>query len=131
MNTIPLLFALISQTYNLPPGLLSALCFVESKHDASALVVNDRGSASHGICQVKLATAAFVGFRGSEKQLRDPETNITYAAKYLHHQLVRYHGDPRKAIAAYNAGTYHVNTRGLIKNRKYVGKVLVAWEENR
>lgn len=131
MNTLLALFALATSTYNLPPGLISALCYVESNHHVSAYVDNDRGSPSHGVCQLKYATARFVGFRGTTEQLRNPKTNIKYAAKYLHYQLVRYHGDSVKAIAAYNAGTYHVNKRGLIKNRIYVGKVLVAWAEQR
>ena len=125
------MFALASSTYHLPPGLISALCYVESNHRVLAYVANDRGSPSHGVCQLKLTTARFVGFRGNEKQLRDPKTNINYAAKYLHYQLVRYGGDSVKAIAAYNSGTYHVNARGQIKNRHYVGKVLLAWRENK
>lgn len=131
MNSLLVMFTLATYNFNLPAGLLSAVCWVESNHDVRVYLANDGGSPSHGLCQVKLATARSMGFRGGEIELRKPETNIHYAAKYLSHQLIRYDGDARKAIAAYNSGTYRLNSRGLIKNRKYVRKVLIAWAEQR
>lgn len=123
------MFASISATLDLPPGLLEAVCYVESKHTATAFVSNDGGSPSHGMCQIKMPTAQLVGFKGDTKKLMVPKTNIFYSGKYLHHQLVRYHGDVFKAVSAYNAGTARLNKRGLPMNRHYVEKVFAAWKE--
>lgn len=125
------MFAITSSSFSLPTGLLSALCYVESGHHVSAYLANDGGTPSHGICQIKLETARLMGFRGTAAKLKQPRVNIYYAGKYLAYQMARYHHDARKAISAYNAGTFKINKRGLICNRKYVGKVLVAWAENK
>ena len=131
MNTLALTFVMVSQAFQLPQGLLSAVCFVESKHVVKALNINDGGSSSYGACQIKLATAQFVGYKGTEKELHNPQVNIYYAGKYLRHQLNRYDNDILKSVAAYNAGTHRINAQGLTMNRKYVGKVFSAWSENR
>lgn len=127
MVNLAALFLLTTQTLDLPPTLLSAICWVESHHNSLAVNADDGGSASHGICQVKLETAALLGFKGTEKQLSVPKTNILYAGKYLQWQLKRYHSNIPVAVAAYNAGSYHVNKEGQIMNRKYVAKVFDAW----
>lgn len=127
-----ILFTTVTHTFSLPPGLLSAICFVESGHTVQAMRHNDGGGAtSVGACQIKLATARMLGFKGTENELKNPTVNIHYSGKFLRWQLNRYRGDTLKAVAAYNAGTYRTNDQGLIKNRKYVHKVLLAWEENK
>lgn len=130
-TTLALAFVMASQAFNLPPGLLSALCYVESGHRPQALHAHDGGSSSIGVCQIKMATAKTVGFYGTVKDLKAPQTNIYYSAKYLKRQLSRYDNDPIKAVAAYNAGTHRVNKKGLVMNRKYVTKVFTAWAEGR
>lgn len=87
----------------------------------------DGNSPSYGVCQIKLETARYLGFSGTAKQLMKPENNIFWAGKYLSMQLKRYNNDPRKAVAAYNAGTHRVDKRGKIKNNQYVVKVFKAW----
>lgn len=121
------MFLATTQTFNLPPGLLSAICWVESHHNFAAINRNDGGSASHGVCQIKLETAALLGFEGDEVELSKPKINIYYAGKYLRWQLDRYDTNIPKSVAAYNAGTYHENDQGLISNRRYVTKVFDAW----
>ncbi len=128
-TTLVLAFMAASQTFNLPPGLLQAVCKVESNHTVAAINHNDKGSPSLGVCQVKLATAKFLGYAHTEDTLlSDPKVNAYYAAKYIRRQLDRYQGDTTKAVAAYNAGSCRYNAEGLIKNRQYVTKVLAAWE---
>ncbi len=124
---ILLLFFNITAQLELPPGLLSALCWVESNHKVTAINAQDGGSASYGVCQIKLDTARMLGYKGTVKTLKEPAVNVYWAGRYLKYQLDRYSGDPRKAVAAYNAGTHRVNKKGLIKNRKYVEKVFKAW----
>lgn len=106
MNTIiPILFILASQQFNLPRGLLSSVCYVESKHDITAYHPNDGQGNSVGICQIKISSARLVGFKGSEKELMKPEVNIYYAAAYLAHQRSRYRGNLQKAVISYNMGS--------------------------
>jgi soluble lytic murein transglycosylase-like protein len=123
-------FGFATQVFNLPIGLLPALCYVESGHHADSVHVLDGNANSIGVCQIKLQTARLVGFKGSEKDLKTPFTNIYYSAAYLSHQLTRYRGDIRKGVAAYNAGRYRENDKGLIMNRKYVQKVFKEWSTN-
>lgn len=127
---LALLFVTASQTQGLPPGLLSALCFVESSHRVSAINIDDRGSPSLGVCQIKYETAKMLGYKGDAKGLQnDPTRNVHYASKYLAKQVKRYGGDYRKAVAAFNAGKYNEAPDGQPMNRKYVGKVFKAWSE--
>lgn len=110
-------------------ALLSALCFVESGHNPSAINLQDKGEPSMGECQVKLSTARWLGFKGEKKQLwLNRLTNRYYAARYLQKQLKRYHGDIPSAVAAYNAGTAK-RRNGKFINQTYVDRVLKALEE--
>jgi soluble lytic murein transglycosylase-like protein len=104
-------------------ALLSAICWVESKHTPAAINVVDGGSASYGECQVKLKTARYMGFKGHPSQLLKREVNREFAGKYLRYQLARYDGDVRMAVSAYNAG----RVRGEIRNHKYVNRVMSKW----
>lgn len=131
LTILALMFINSTQVHQLPPGLLSALCWIESHHKVRAINLNDGGSPSFGVCQIKYETAQALGFKGSIGQLRKPEYNVYWAGKYLRVQLDRYRGDPRKAIAAYNAGSHRINKRGLTKNRKYVSKVFNAWANDK
>lgn len=131
LNTLLLAFTTTTQTLGLPPKLMSAICFVESSHIVSAVNPDDGGSASHGVCQIKLDTARLVGFKGTAKQLMRPKTNVYWAGKYLKKQLRRYNGDVTKAIAAYNAGKYRETEDGLPKNINYVDKVYKVWLSQR
>lgn len=108
--------------YQLPPGLLASLCYVESNHDVRKIHYNDGESHSYGICQIKLSTARGLGFRGTAMELMRPERNIHYAAVYLQHQLVRYHGDIARGVVAYNRG----NARHLTTS-SYQRKVYKVW----
>lgn len=122
METLTALFIVYSMQFNLPQGLLSSVCWVESNHKAHAYSHNDGGSPSYGVCQVKFQTAQFMGFTGKAKDLQKPEINIHYSAKYLAHQLKRYNGDVQKALIAYNQGSAKSLTR-----TKYSDKVLKTW----
>ncbi len=128
MNTLLILtFAAISQNFNLPPGLLSSLCYVESQHNVETIHKNDGGSDSLGICQIKLHTARSLGFTGTRKELMSANINIYYAGKYLRQQLDRYKQNQFKAIAAYNAGSYKKDEIGATMNWHYVKKVVDVW----
>ncbi len=117
----------VTQTFSLPPGLLSAVCWTESSHRTQVVHKDDGNGTSLGVCQIKLSTARTLGFKGTEKELMAAKTNVYWAGRYLSKQLDRYHGDIVKAVAAYNAGSYREAGNGQAKNQKYLGKVFQAW----
>jgi soluble lytic murein transglycosylase-like protein len=117
-----LLFAAVTIQLHLPPDLLKALCYVESKHKPAALNKHDGGSQSLGICQIKFATAKSMGFTGRPSDLMRPEVNILFAGKYLKHQLTRYKNHVEKAVVAYNQGYAREVT-----STQYSKKVFKQW----
>lgn len=131
--TLVLLFSSVTIKFDLPKGLISGLCFVESSHIIHALNIDDGKSPSLGVCQIKYQTAKLMGYKGSQTELMNPSNNVYFAAKYLKYQITRYKGDIRKAVAAYNAGSYKKSTVYINSavNHKYVEKVFLAWAENK
>lgn len=116
------IFAANTNLLNLPPGLLESVCYIESKHTVTAIHYRDGNEDSLGICQIKLSTAKFMGFKGTRKQLMDPQYNIYFAGKYLKHQIARYNGAVDKGIMAYNIGhAKHLTTS------EYLVKVNKQW----
>ena len=124
--TLSLIFSVVSAQHHIPPGLLSALCFVESRHNIDAIHHDDGRSESLGVCQIKYNTAKWLGYKGDIVDLMIPEINALYAAKYLEYQLKRYDYDIARAATAYNRG----NAKGLTRS-SYSDKVLQRWEEGR
>lgn len=115
------LFIANTSLFNLPVGLLESICYVESKHDIQAIHYNDGNEDSLGICQIKLSTAKWLGFKGTRKQLMDPQHNIHYSAKYLKHQIDRY-SSIKKGVIAYNVGHAKYLTKSV-----YLDKVNKQW----
>lgn len=97
--------------------LVYAVCMVESTGNAEAYSPNDAGTPSYGLCQIKMKTARWLGFKGTEAELMHPEMNAYYCAKYLEYNIRRY-ATLEEAISAYNAG-HAVDT-----NYEYVEKVM-------
>jgi soluble lytic murein transglycosylase-like protein len=60
-----------------------------------------------GLMQIKLATARGLGYTGDAAGLRDPETNLTYAVKYLAGAYRAANGDHARAIRYYAGGYYY------------------------
>lgn len=73
---------------------------------------------SYGLIGITYTTAQQMGFTGNPGGLFDPDTNVRYGTDYLRWQLDRYSEDVRKAVSAYNAGTYTET------NKAYVDRVL-------
>ncbi len=122
MGYLNALFLSTTIQLHLPPNLLKALCYVETKHTITAIHIRDGNSDSLGICQIKLETAKSLGYKGTATQLMEPKTNIYYAGLYLKHQLERYKGNTTKAVIAYNQG--HA---GALTSSKYQIKVYKQW----
>ena len=111
----------VASNENVDPVILASICYYESKFKPMAIHENDGGSGSYGLCQIKLALAKSLGYKGSVNGLLDPTTNATFAAKALRYHMKKTHGI-EELIAAYNAG--RVNRRnGVIRNITYVRNV--------
>jgi len=123
----------VAVTQGAPADIMSAICWVESKHNHKALNKSDGngGRDSNGLCQVQFRTAQWLGYKGSVQGLFDPKTNVKYASKYLVYLLKRENDNIYNAIVSYNAGSVILNKKGHPINQQYLNKVLRAIEEGR
>lgn len=106
------------QLYGLPPKIMSALVWQESRANPSAI----SSAGAIGLAQLMPGTARDLGVNPY-----DPWENVLGGAKYLRQQWDRFGSWPL-ALAAYNAGPGNVLTYGGIPPFKqtvdYVEKVL-------
>ena len=107
-------------------GVLEALVhrvIVRESRYQPALV--GRGGAI-GLMQIKLATARALGYTGVAAGLRDPDTNLTYAVKYLAGAYRAANGDHNRAIRYYAAGYYQVAKRQRLEHLRHPAPRLAA-----
>jgi transglycosylase-like protein with SLT domain len=71
-----------------------------------------------GLMQIKLATARSLGYTGDADGLRDPDTNLTYAVKYLAGAYRAANGDHDRAVHYYAAGYYEVAKRQRLEHQR-------------
>src|ERR1700704_1646253 len=64
-----------------------------------------------GLMQIKLATARSLGYGGDAEGLRDPNTNLTYAVKYLAGAYRAANGDHSRTMHYYASGYYEAAKR--------------------
>jgi soluble lytic murein transglycosylase len=111
--TLPLKYtALIREqahAKHLPPSLIAAVIYAETKFDART-----SPTGALGLMQIEPATAEFLARRSgaADFQLADlahPATNISYGAYYLRYLLDHYGGNETLALAAYNGGQTNVD----------------------
>lgn len=94
------LFAMAGATYRLPPGLLEAVAYRESRFREDIITGRVRSSAGAvGIMQIVPKWHPEVGEAGA----LDPLRAVPYAARYLR-QLFERFGNWKHALAAYNWG---------------------------
>lgn len=109
--------------YALPPGLLDALLWKESRYNP--LAVSPAGAA--GLGQLMPKTAKDLGVMNRF----DPLSNLYAAARYLRQQLDRF-GQVHLALAAYNAGPHAViRAGGIPRNSEtpaYVLDIMRSWQ---
>jgi hypothetical protein len=98
------------------PDLAVRMFTQESRGDKNA--VSPKGAA--GLGQLMIPAAKEMGLTPAERF--DPEKNIPASIGYLKKQLVKYNGDPEKALAAYNWGGGNVD-KHLAKNEGKLNKV--------
>ena len=96
-----------AQANGLPVELVHRVIVRESRYRPGLV---GRGGAV-GMMQIKLATARGLGYTGSAEGLRDPETNLTYAVKYLAGAYRAANGDQNRAVSYYAGGYYYAAKR--------------------
>jgi soluble lytic murein transglycosylase-like protein len=101
------LIAQHAQANNVPEALVHRVIVRESRYQPQLV---GRGGAI-GLMQIKLATARSMGYTGDAAGLRDPNTNLTYAVKYLAGAYRAANGDHVRAIHYYAAGYYEIAKR--------------------
>ena len=84
----------------LPVAIADAVARIESGYDPT--VVGSVGEI--GLMQVRPATAAMLGFRGTAAELAVPEVNVRYGVRYLAEAWRRADGDLCRALMKYRAG---------------------------
>jgi soluble lytic murein transglycosylase-like protein len=98
-----------------PEALVHRVIVRESRYQP-ALV--GRGGTI-GLMQIKLATARSLGYTGDAEGLRDPNTNLTYAVKYLAGAYRAANGDHNRAIAYYASGYYAAAKRQRLERGRH------------
>jgi soluble lytic murein transglycosylase-like protein len=90
-----------------PEALVHRVIMRESRYQPG--LVGHGGTI--GLMQIKLATARGVGYTGDAAGLRDPNTNLTYAVKYLAGAYHAANGDHARAVRYFAGGYYYVAKR--------------------
>ncbi len=107
---------------DVPEALVHRVIVRESRYQPQLV---GRGGTI-GLMQIKLATARSLGYTGTAEGLRDPNTNLTYAVKYLAGAYRAANGDHRRAMAYYASGYYYAAKR--LRHGRHEEPVIVAKE---
>ena len=111
-----------AQANAIPEALVHRVIVRESRYQAGLV---GRGGTI-GLMQIKLATARSLGYTGTAEGLRDPETNLTYAVKYLAGAYRAANGDHNRAVAYYAGGYYWAAKRQRLEHRKQAVSVAAS-----
>lgn len=90
-----------------PESLVHRVIMRESRYQPGLV---GRGGTI-GLMQIKLATARGLGYTGDAAGLRDPNTNLTYAVKYLAGAYRAANGDHTRAVRYFAGGYYYAAKR--------------------
>jgi soluble lytic murein transglycosylase-like protein len=110
-----------------PVSLVHRVIIRESRYRPGVV---GRGGAM-GLMQIKTATARGVGYSGSAAGLLDPNTNLTYAVRYLAGAYRLAGGNHDRAVSYYARGYYYAaknkgQTVQTLANAKAYGTQTVA-----
>ena len=93
-----------------PEELVHRVIVRESKYNPRAV---GRGGTM-GLMQIKHGTARALGYKGPASGLLDPDTNLTYAVRYLAGAYRVANKDQNRAVAYFARGYYHhAKKRGM------------------
>ena len=116
------LVATHARANGVPEALVHRVIVRESRYDAGLV---GRGGTI-GLMQIKLATARGLGYTGTAEGLRDPETNLSYAVKYLAGAYRAANGNHDQAVRYYAGGYYYVAKRQRLEHGRHPEPVLAA-----
>ena len=85
-----------------PASLVERVIRRESGGNARAV-----HAGNYGLMQLRLSTARAMGYTGSPAGLLDPQTNMTYAVRYLAGAYRAAGGNESRAVALYSRGYYY------------------------
>ncbi len=97
--------AMINETadaHDVPRSLVHRVIQRESDYRPNA-----RNGPYYGLMQILPATARQMGFQGEASDLLDPQTNLTYAVKYLRGAWLVSDGSEPEAVMWYARGYYY------------------------
>ena len=93
----------------IPASLVHRVIMRESRYNPRAV-----SKGNYGMMQIRLGTARAMGYTGSAAGLLDPETNMTYAVKYLAGAYKAAGGSEGGAVTNYARGYYaQAKRRGM------------------
>jgi soluble lytic murein transglycosylase-like protein len=104
-----------AQANGVPEELVHRVIVRESRYRPG--VVGRGGTI--GLMQIKLATARGLGYTGDAAGLRDPNTNLTYAVKYLAGAYRAANGDANRAVGYYAGGYYYAAKRQRLAGSRH------------
>jgi soluble lytic murein transglycosylase-like protein len=84
-----------------PESLVRRVIMRESRYNHRAV-----SKGNYGLMQIRLGTARGLGYRGTAAGLLDPDTNMTYAVRYLAGAYRAAGGNHDRAVAYYQSGYY-------------------------
>jgi soluble lytic murein transglycosylase-like protein len=116
------LVATHARANGVPEALVHRVIVRESRYQPGLL---GRGGTI-GLMQIKLATARSLGYTGDAAGLRDPNTNLTYAVKYLAGAYRAANGDHNRAVHYYAAGYYYAAKRQRLEHGRHPEPVLAG-----
>jgi soluble lytic murein transglycosylase-like protein len=97
-----------AQANGIPESLVHRVIMRESRYNPRAV---SRGN--YGLMQIRLQTARSMGYGGSASGLLDPETNLTYAVRYLAGAYRAAGGNANRSVANYARGYAQARRRDL------------------
>lgn len=92
-----------AQANGVPEALVHRVVVRESRYNPRLI---GRGGAM-GLMQIKTATARGLGYGGTAAGLLDPQTNLTYAVRYLAGAYRLARGNHDRAVSYYARGYYY------------------------
>jgi soluble lytic murein transglycosylase-like protein len=119
-------------SHGVPESLVRRVIKKESGGNARAV-----SAGNYGLMQIRLGTARSMGYSGSAAGLLDPNTNMTYAVKYLAGAYRAAGGNADLAVRYYQGG-YHgrgassaAPSGAYSASRKSSSRNAFAWNDDR
>jgi hypothetical protein len=107
-----------------PEHLIRRVIRIESRGNAGAV-----HAGNYGLMQIRLGTARGVGYSGNAQGLLDPDTNLTYAVKYLAGAYRAAGCDADRAVSYYQRGYYGAALRECAESPRALPLTRIAEAE--